>query len=142
MESTVTFKQMHAQFPGRKTLETYKDVELNSEGIKMTLVKSFTTASQANQWGVVGILMNKLFTKAMKAETMEFDFHNVKKAELSNKKIMGKQIHNLMLWNCSAAVASYQNIDCILSLEANQLDKVKACLAPVIERSVYSEIDV
>ena len=137
----LTFKKIYIKIGDRPQMEEFKDVVLTSNGIKMTLSKSFTTAAIANKQGLIGILLNKLFSSMMKKEEFEFSFQNVKKITLSTSIVMGRKMHNMMFWNKNSSEANYENIDFSMSPPPKKIAEVKQFLAPLLRKVDFEELE-
>lgn len=104
----------------------YYDVSLYADKVVFKLVKSFVTAAQANQHGLIGMLFNKLFSKAMKEESFEMALQEVKSAEHYNVvDPIGRDINTLMFWNLPLEDAKYENVYFSVTPEKGDFEAAK-----------------
>lgn len=137
----IQFNKIYIKLANRPQMEMFKNVTMTKSGVTMTLSKSFTTAAQANRQGLIGILMNKLFSSMMKTEEFEFSFLNVKKVEIASNKISGRLLYSIMFWNVKGTDANYENIDFSISPSDKEIDQVKTFLEPLFTRVEFKELE-
>lgn len=123
---------------------SYYTVNVCGNALKLLKEKQgFMTAAQANQFGLIGILLNKFLSKAFAGtpETSELDLSKITKIEVNTIEMplfYGK-IKNTTVWEVSPANATPDNYSCIISLKENELQPFVDAVKTIQPQVQYSQ---
>lgn len=93
-----------------------------------------------NQFGLVGMLVAKIFSSVANEEEFTVSLMEIKKIELYENTVMGKKVTSLMFWNIDPQSADYKNIYFSLSLTDETVVKAKEIFKDLITKVEYKEI--
>jgi len=140
-------KNLNAIYTWKKTFAVVYSDEKNKHGgnydvfiqeneIVFKTIKSFLPTYQANKSGLIGLLLNKSFSKALKKSYFSFPFKEVKKIEHAiSKDPYGREINNFMFWNIENG--NYENITFSLSPKPNEVSIVEEMIKKVLPETKF-----
>jgi hypothetical protein len=109
------------------------DVNVYDKKVTFKLKKGFAAGYHANQYGLIGMLINKILSKFVSDENFEVSLDGITKIEhYSGTDPMGRQLNNIMFWNTDAASADYKNIYFSLSVPDGEVSAVKDVVKKLI----------
>lgn len=141
MEPVYQGKSIFAVVPNHIATGAEYDIAIYPDKVALTYTKSLVPKSITNQFGLIGMLVNKLFSSTGSKEEFTFSLNDIKKMELSTSQMMGMKNKNLMFWNVDPKSATYENITFTLNLKQDE-EKIKSAVNNLMQKVDFKEVTV